>query len=185
MVISAPYTESPPLDNIQPFLPPHGLPHGLTSGTTPSNIGDGTTYDNGDTSNPPDVEALIQTPLRPGKTLIIYHPHAQHPPEIIDTDTLSLTREPQPSLPPPEPWAPFASRDDFEQAELFIKYNCTNKMINDQLRLNQKRDLHNHGPGDLPSMKNACEMHKTFEEAVSDLDISSVCGFILIHHLSH
>jgi len=128
----------------------------------------------GDTANLPGLEALIQTPLQPGKTLIIYHPHAQHPPEIVDTATLSLTREPQPFL-STMPWAPFASRGDFEQAELFIKHNCTNGLINDQLHLNRKRDLHGHGLDDPPLMKNAREMHKILDEAGSDLDISLVC----------
>jgi len=180
--------QEPPLDNIKSVLPPHDPPHVLTGGTMPYNGSSGTTnssHDSGDTNNPPDVGALIQTPLQPGKTLIIYHPHAQCPPEVINTNTLLFTREPQPSLLPSEPWAPFTSRDDFEQAEFFIKHGCTNSMINDQLRLNQRRDLCCHGPGVPPSMRNACEMHKTFEEAVSDLDISSACGFILTHHLNH
>jgi len=184
-VISASLTESPPLDNVQPSFPPDGPPHAPSIGAMSYDTVGGTTssgHDDSDAGDLPNIEALISTPLPPGKTLIIYHPHAQHSPEVIDTDTLSLTREPQPSLPPSEPWAPFTSRDDFEQAEFFIKHNCTNKMVNDQLHLNQKRDLHNHGPGDLPSMRNAYEMHKIFEEAVSDLDISSVCGFLQIHH---
>ena len=188
MVISASLFKSPPLDNIQPVLPPHGPSHTLAGSATSYNIGSGTTsssHDGGDGGDLPDIEALIQTPLQPGKTLIIYHPHAQHPPEVIDTDTLSLAREPQTSLPPSDPWAPFTSRDDFEQAELFVKHHCTNRMINDQLLLNQKRDFRNRDPSDLPSMRNAREMHKTLDEAVSDLDISSVCGFILIHHLDH
>lgn len=133
--------------------------------------------DDGDTGNPTDFNALVQSPLQLGKTLIIYHPHAQHPPEIIDTTMLSYMREPQASLSHPEPWAPFSSRGDFEQAELFIKHNCTNQLINDQLSLNQKQDSGHHHPAHLPSpsMKNAREMHSILREAGSDLDISLVC----------
>lgn len=149
--------------------------------TTPCDIDNVISSDSedGTTQNSVNSEALIQTPLQLGQTLIIYHPHAQHPPEIVNTNTLSLTREPQPLPLPEEPWAPFRSRDDFEQAELFIKHNCPNPMINDQLRLNQKRDLHHHGLGNPPLMKNACEMHKILEEAGSDLDISLVCKIYL------
>jgi len=161
MIVSVSPTESPLLNNIQPDFPSHHPPQAITGGNT--------------SVSPDTEEALIQTPLQPGKTLIIYHPHAQHPPEVIDTDTLSLTRELPPSLPPSEPWAPFSSRGDFEQAELFIKHNCTNGLINDQLRLNQKQDSSNHGQSNPPSMKNAREMHKILEEARSNLDISSVC----------
>jgi len=123
----------------------------------------------------PDHEALLQNPLPPGKTLILYHPHAQHPPEIVDTATLSLAREPRPFFFTSDPWAPFASRDDFEQAELFIKHHCTNSLINDQLRLNQRHDSSTYDPQHPPPMKNAREMHRILEEAESDLDISLVC----------
>ena len=163
-------------------------PHAIFSNTT---AGDASQYDTGgsvwrstDAGPPgdahndrdhPDLETLIQTPLQPGKTLIIYHPHAQHPPEIVDTATLLLARKLQSSLSSTTPWAPFSSRDEFEQAELFIKHNCTNGLINDQLHLNQKRDSHHSGPDHPPSMKNVREMHRILEEAGSDLDISLVC----------
>ena len=113
-----------------------GISSGALSGTDAAVSGNN--HDNGDTGNPTDLEVLIQTPLQLGKTLIIYHPYAQHSPEIVNTATLSHMRQPQPSLSHPEPWAPFASRHDFEQAELFIKHNCTNQLINDQLYLNWK-----------------------------------------------
>lgn len=71
-------------------------------------------------------EPFINTPLQLGQTLVIYHPHSHQPPEIIKTAELTLPREPQHSLLPAKPWAPFTSCDDFEQAELFIKHNCTN-----------------------------------------------------------
>ena len=185
MGISVSPTESPFLD-VPPNPPSHYSPHTATRSMTPRDIcgsasGDienaisSNSHDDSSIGNPVDLDAITQTPLQLGETLIIYHPHSQHPPEVINTALLSLTREPQHPLLPEEPWAPFASRDDFEQAELFIKHNCTNRLINDQLHLNQKRDAHNCDPGDPPPMKNAREMHRILEEAGSDLDVSSVC----------
>lgn len=176
-------TESLPINDTPPNLSLHYSP-GAVGNVSPHSGGSVTPCDadaatlekscDGDSGSPSDL-LLIQTPLQLGKTLIIYHPHAQHPPEIVDTATLSLAREPQPSLLSGEPWAPFSSCGDFEQAELFIKHNCTNWLINDQLALNQKQALCDHGPDNPPLMKNAREMHRTLEEAGSDLDISSVC----------
>lgn len=131
-------------------------PPGVRDALSP-NVGGGTLHDTSSVTSDgsgssagdsTDLEALIKTPLQLGQTLIVYHPHVQHPPEIVDTATLSLTREPEPSHFSTSPWVPFKSRDDFEQTELFIKYNCNDKLINDQLHLNRKRDSHNHGPGD-------------------------------------
>jgi hypothetical protein len=132
----------------------------------------------GDTRNRvANLEAFIDTPLRLGQTLVVYHPHSERSPEIINTAELTLPREPLHLPPPTEPWAPFSSRDNFEQAELFIKHNCTNRHINDQLRLNRKRDSHNYNPNNPPPMKNAREMHSILDEARSDLDISLVGSF--------
>jgi len=173
MVISVDIPSNSPvhLDTVIDETTPHSIcsspPHSASS----TSFSDG---DGGDTGVSAGLNALIQTPLQPGKTLIIYHPHAQHPPDIVDTTALSQTREPQPFLPLEQPWAPFGSCDDFEQAELFIKHNCTNRLINDQLCLNQKQYSHDH-PGDPPLMKNAREMHRVLEEAGSEFDVSSVC----------
>lgn len=164
-VLSVSPTGSLPVVNDPPNFPSHNSHTVIGNNTpysihcnTPPNV-DATTssnaYDDGDASNPPDVEVFVQTPLQLGKTLIVYHPHAQHPPEIVDTTTLSLTCEPQSSFLPEEPWAPFKSHGDFEQAELFVKHNCTNRLINDQLHLNQKQDSQDRGPGDPPLMRNA------------------------------
>lgn len=111
-------------------------------------------------------------------TLVIYHPFAQHPPEVIDTAKLTLTWES--SLPPPseDPYTLFSTCDDFEQAEIFICHNCTNMMINNQLQLNQKAPQA--GEQCPQSMKNACEMHKILAEAGEYQDTSLV---ILLHHL--
>lgn len=116
--------------------------------------------------------------LHPGQTLIVYHPFAQHSPEVVDTAKLMMTREPD--LPPPseEPYAPFKTRADFEQAKIFIRHNCTNTMINDQLRLNQMAS--EDGESGIQTMKNAREMHKILAEAGEYQDTSSVS---LLHNL--
>jgi hypothetical protein len=93
-------------------------------------------------------------PLQLGQTLVIYHPFAGQPPEIIETANLAWTQEPNPPSPSEEPWEPFGTRADFEQAEFFLHHNCTNSMINGQLQLNHKVS-----PG-VFTMKNAREMHK-------------------------
>lgn len=129
--------------------------------------------------NPHDDFGIGSTPeywgsdtLQPGQTLVIYHPFAEHPPEVVDTARLTLTREPDISPPLEEPYAPFSTRADFEQAEVFICHNSTNSMINDQLRLNrnssQTSKLH------IQTIKNACEMHKILAEAGEHQDASSV-----------
>ena len=110
--------------------------------------------------------------LQLGQTLIVYHPFAQHPPEIVDTANLMFTREPDLCPPSEEPHAPFETRADFEQAEVFIHHNCTNTMINDQLRLNQT--LSQAGGAGVQTMKNAREMHATLAQAGRYQDTSSV-----------
>lgn len=164
------------LDNTLPHLSLCYAPNSVAGNTTLHDVGgsDAMPSDSSDGDDGNNLEALIETPLQLGQTLIIYHPHAQHPPDIVDTTTLSLTHKPQSPSFLTTPWAPFASRDDFEQAELFIKHNCTNQLINDQLHLNQKGDSHDHHPDNLPLMKNARDLHRILEEAESCLDISSV-----------
>ena len=158
-------TSPPPRSNpliLDPFLettPPPGNPHDeFGIGTTPELGGSDT--------------------LQPGQTLVIYHPFAEHPPKVIDTAKLTLAREPDISPPSEEPYAPFSTRADFEQAEIFIRYNCTNSMIDDQLRLNQKTSQA--GEPNVRTMKNAREMHKILAEAGEHWDVSSVC---LPHHV--
>ena len=133
--------------------PPPGNPH--------NEFGNGTV---------PDYEGLDT--LQPGQTLIVYHPFAGHPPEVVDTAKLALTREPDIPLPLAEPYAPFATRADFEQAEIFLRHNCTNSMINDQLRLNQ--NTLQPGQSGVQTMKNAHKMHRILAKAGEHWDASLV-----------
>jgi len=157
---SSPHGASPAFQGnpliVDPFLevtPPPGPPH--------DRLGIGTA---------PEYNGL--RPLQPGQTLIIYHPFAQQPPEIIDTANLVSTREPDFYPLSEEPYAPFKTRADFEQAEIFIRHNCTNTMINDQLRLNQR--VSNTGEPGVQTMKNAREMHNILARAGQYQDTSSV-----------
>ena len=111
-------------------------------------------------------------PVAPGQTLIVYHPFSGQPPEIVDTAHLAWTREPDICPPSEEPYAPFKTRADFEQAEIFIRHNCADTMINDQLRLNQ--EVSQAREQDTHAMKNAREMHKILAQAGQYQDISSV-----------
>lgn len=117
----------------------------------------------------PEYEGL--GPLALGQTLVVYHPFSEHPAEIVDTECLAWTREPDICLPSEEPHAPFKTRADFEQAEIFICHNCTDSMINDQLRLNQRVSQ---AGKDGHTMKNAREMHKILAQAGQYQDTSSV-----------
>ena len=105
MGISVSPTESPFLD-VPPNPPSHYSPHTATRSMTPHNIcgsasGDienaisSDSHDDSSIGNPVDLDVITQTPLQLGETLIIYHPHSQHPPEVINTALLSLTHEPQ------------------------------------------------------------------------------------------
>jgi len=116
--------------------------------------------------------------LKPGQTLIIYHPFAEHPPEVIDTAHLAWTRESNTYLPSGEPYAPFETRTDFEQAELFVHHNFSNTVINDQLQLNQR--VSQASEQGVQTMKNAREMHKILAQAGQYQDTSSVS---LLHPL--
>ena len=111
-------------------------------------------------------------PITPGQTLIVYHPFSGQPPEIVDTAHLAWTREPDICPPAEEPYAPFKTRTDFEQAEIFIRHNFADTAINDQLQLNQR--VSQTTDQGAHTMKNAREMHKILAEAGQYQDTSSV-----------
>ena len=121
----------------------------------------------------PDLEGLEALQL--GQTLVVYHPFAGRHPEIFNTAELTQPQESNIPLllePSVEPYFPFKTRSDFEQAEIFVRHNCTDTMINNQLRLNQK--VSGAGEQGVYTMKNAREMHKTLAQAGQYQDTSSV-----------
>jgi len=87
------------------------------------------------------MQSAILSPLPPGKTLVIYHPHSKIPLKIINTDL------PQPLASPnlqldgmfdsedDPPYWPFRTLGDFGQTEFFIKNNFSDRQINEQLQL--------------------------------------------------
>ena len=119
-------------------------------------------------------------PLELGETLVVYHPHAKRPPEVMPTRELAdVTRRPSsenqelglfPSGQDPRPpYFPFKTLADFELTELFVKHDHTDGEINDQL------DLWNrHAHGTDVTLENAREVHRHLEAAGIEEDISQV-----------
>ena len=90
MVISVSPTESLSHDVLR-NSPLHYSPWATTGSVTLHDVGGSApgdinnaasndSHDDSNTGNPSDLDAITQTPLQLGETLIIYHPHSQHPP---------------------------------------------------------------------------------------------------------
>ena len=113
-------------------------------------------------------------PLELGETLVIYHPHAERPPQVIATRELTDfssrpedLEDPLPLNDSRPPYFPFRTLADFEQTELFVKHDHTNPQIDDQLDLWRR-----HAPGVGVTLRNAREMHKFLEAAGIEDDLS-------------
>ena len=103
------------------------------------------------------------------------HPHSGRRPTIYNDDT---------APPPPDvipktyalrapPWHAFGSRDDFEQAEVFIRFGTSNPQINAQLALNQRRN-----PSLRTAMRNAEDLHRILHDlAREEGPGAQVCDF--------
>ena len=122
--------------------------------------------------------------LQPGETLIVYHPHSWRPTRIVPTaephgpckhTVRHVIRKPEDS------YALFPTRADFEQAEIFVNNNCSDKYINDQLKFE-----HQHGM--RLEVKTARKMHKLlargFGEDTDDSQVGSIHSTIEISHSS-
>ena len=137
--------------------------------------------DPGESSQPSKsaVQDPITWPLELGQTLVVYHPHAQRLPQVIPTSELpTLSRHPNiledctdDTRPP---YFPFETLADFEQTEIFVKRNCTDPFINEQLDLWRR-----YAPNDGVTLKNAREMHQYLWAAGIEEDLSQVA-----HNLS-
>lgn len=83
-----------------------------------------------ETDRPPSLEE--------GEIWVEYHPLSGKTPEILrpgqsDHSPVALpSNAPDPRTPP---WYPFRTRWDFEQAELFIRFGCTDSYMDNQLKL--------------------------------------------------
>ena len=118
---------------------------------------------------PPLTEvARPQVTLQPGETLVLYHPHSQCPRRVFPTVDLHTPcqhmtwRDIETAK---ASYAPLPTRADFEQAEIFIIINCSNKLIDDQLRFQCQNGL-------KLGMKTSHDMHKllalSIEEDLTD-----------------
>ena len=109
-----------------------------------------------------------------GEVWIEYHPASGKRPEILQIEQIY-----QPSavtLPTVlfdehiPPWHPFCSRADFEQAELFLRADCTDSFIDAQLKL-----IHAGSPlGHSITLKSAKEMHKILAQIPTIEDLPDV-----------
>src|ERR1700683_1982181 len=84
----------------------------------------------------------VQRPsnLNDGEVWVEYHPASGRLPEILfladrpaPTSTTALPSKPFDESGPP--WYPFKLRADFEQAELFLRFDVSNSQIDAQLKL--------------------------------------------------
>ncbi|TRM55788.1 hypothetical protein BD626DRAFT_576598 [Schizophyllum amplum] len=76
-----------------------------------------------------------------GEVWIEYHPESGLPDTVYSASNGAA--QAKPVLPhsfanEAPPWHPFSTRENFEQAELFIRYGCTGSFINEQLALNHR-----------------------------------------------
>ena len=132
--------------------------------------------DTGEPSQPSQsaVQDPMTWPLELGQTLIVYHPHAQRLPQVIPSSELpTFSRHPDileghidDTRPP---YFPFKTLADFEQTEIFVKRNCTDSFINEQLDLWRR-----YAPYDGVTLKNAREMHQYLWDAGIEEDLSQV-----------
>ena len=103
IVIPVSPLEGVQLDNIPSDFPLHHDPHTATPDTALHGLG--SALSNAASAVPgggdkvAHAEEFINTPLQLGQTLVVYHPHSQQPPEVVDTANLMFPCEPQPSLP--------------------------------------------------------------------------------------
>ena len=121
--------------------------------------------------NPPSIGANQMVTLKPGETLILYHPHSQCPMRIIPTvdlhgPTERTIRHDIRRL--EDSYAPFPTRADFEQTEIFINDGCSDKHIDKQLKFQRRNGM-------ALQMKTAREMHALLARGVGeDVDDSMV-----------
>jgi hypothetical protein len=112
--------------------------------------------------------------LEYGEVWVEYHPSSGKKPEILHPDHSS-----QPPTAPVldlhntdlHPWHPFHSWADFEQAELFLRYNCTDSFIDSQLKIIHSGSPHSHSV----TLKSAKQMHNILAEVPRIKELPGVC----------
>lgn len=114
-----------------------------------------------DSEESEDSDQLPQRPtsLRPDQVWVEYHPAARKRPEIICSGTPYFSPSPPPAIAPATltAWHPFRTREDFEQAEIFVRFEASNPQMDDQLNLIRRSAI----SGSTITLKNAREVHET------------------------
>jgi hypothetical protein len=110
--------------------------------------------------------------LDEGEIWVEYHPASGRHPEILRPQGAApfsaTTSTPYDMAMPP--WHPFRTRADFEQAELFLRHDCTDSYINAQLKL-----IHSGSPlGHSITLESAKEMHTTLAQIPHIEDLPGV-----------
>jgi len=142
---------------VLPFVSPASLAilqHSVVLTQTSTVVSDGS---GGPSHQMPFSPTDRPTQLDEGEVWVEYHPASGKRSEILRPQVADI---PIASISPPNdtalaPWHPFITRADFEQAELFLRYDCTDSYINAQLRL-----IHSGSPlSHSITMQSAKEMH--------------------------
>ena len=148
--------------------------------------------DNTPSPTPPDgVDPIPELPSigversfapKPGETLVMYHPHSQRPMRVAPTaDPHGPTeRTHRHDIRKSEDsYAPFPSRADFEQAEIFINDGCSDEHIDKQLKFQRENGPH-------LKVKTAREMHRLLALGVGeDVDDSRVGSIHPASYIPH
>jgi len=149
---------------------PPGSPNGIDVGHEPPSIG-------------VDPTGVV---LQPGETLVVSHPHSRCPIRVVPTAELHSPSKHiiQRTIGKPEDsYAPFPTRADFEQAEIFVNNNSSDRHINDHHQLK-----FSHRTGTCLKVKTAREMHELlahgFGEDTDDSRVGSVHSVIKVSHSS-
>lgn len=115
-------------------------------------------------------------PLELGKTLIVYHPHARKLPKIINNEAAQSGPSSGDDSPyktakdiDDVPWRPFKTLADFEQAALFLRYDCADPHIDAQLALTRGSSNSSN-----ITLQNAREVHRLLADALDTEDLTNV-----------
>jgi hypothetical protein len=112
------------------------------------------------------------THLNEGEIWVEYHPASGKHPEILRPQcaVMHIVPPAMPYDPGMPPWHPFRTRADFEQVELFLRHDCTDPYINDQLKL-----IHSSSPlGHSITLKSAKDIHSILAQIPCIEDIPGV-----------
>lgn len=116
--------------------------------------------------------------LQEGEVWVEYHPFLCKSPEIISLSDHIPPRIVLPAVPfnpKVPPWHPFKTRSDFEQAELFLRSDAADPLINAQLRIIHEGSQSNHNI----TIKSAKELHSILEK-ITDTELTPVVRLPLI-----